>query len=101
MDIKIFTYGDAKGAGMGLAGVLSVQKNEKITRTVPILKSNATQFSFTFFFSTMDIQIFLKGEQGWVELFFYILLYYFINVMIKTLCISSFIVVYITYFTPS
>ena len=35
-----------------------------------------------------------KGK-GQVEFFFYILLYYFINVMIKTLHIISFIIVYI------
>ena len=32
---------------------------------------------------------------------FYILLYYFINVMIQTLYISNFIVVYVIYFTHS
>ena len=37
----------------------SVQKNEKNTRTVPILKSNST-----YFFSTMDIKTFPKGGQG-------------------------------------
>ena len=36
MDIKIFTYG---GQG-GEQGALSIQKNEKILRTVPFLKSN-------------------------------------------------------------
>ena len=50
----------------------------------------------------MDIKKFLKGEaQGGLNFFFYILLYYFINVMIKTLYISNFIVVYIKYFTHS
>ena len=49
MDIKIFTNGGGQGA-------LSVHKNEKITRTVPILKSNSTYFSFIF--SMMDINIF-------------------------------------------
>ena len=38
--------------------------------------------------------------QGWVEFFFDILLYYFVNVIIKTLYISSFIV-YVIYFTHS
>ena len=37
MDIKSFT--NWRGPG-GQAGALSIQKNEKITRTVPILKSN-------------------------------------------------------------
>ena len=53
----------------------------------------------------MDIKIFLKGggqgdglEGGLI--FFTYLLYYFINVMIKTY-ISNFIVVYIMYFTHS
>ena len=55
----------------------------------------------------MDIKNFLKGEargagQEWVEYFFFdILLYYFFNVMIKTLYISNFIVVCIIYFTHS
>ena len=55
----------------------------------------------------MDIKKFLKGRGGsggWargrVEFFFYILLYYFINVMLKTY-ISSFLVVYAIYFTHS
>ena len=39
MDIKSFTHWGDKGDGQG---TLSVQKNEKITRTVPILKSNST-----------------------------------------------------------
>ena len=56
----------------------------------------------------MDIKNFLKGGRGAGEggpgaslIFFYILLYYFINVIIKTLYTSSFIVVYIIYFTHS
>ena len=39
MDIKSFTNWGGTGRQ---AGALSVQKNEKITRTVPILKSNST-----------------------------------------------------------
>ena len=39
MDIKSFTNLGGPGGGQG---ALSVQKNEKITRTVPILKSNST-----------------------------------------------------------
>ena len=42
MDIRIFTYVDARGAALGGQGALSVQKKETITRTVPILKSNST-----------------------------------------------------------
>ena len=50
----------------------------------------------------MDIKIFLKGRAGGgVIFFFYILLYNFINVMIETLYISNFIVVYVIYFTHS
>ena len=51
---------------------LSVQKNENITRTVPILKSNSTYFSFKFFFSTMDIKNFTNwglAGGGWNLLF--------------------------------
>ena len=64
----------------------------------------------------MDIKIFTNGgEQAegrehegtgggggsgvGIYIFFDILLYYFINVMLKTLYISSFIVVYLIYFT--
>ena len=43
--------------------MLSVQENEIITRTVPILKSNSTKFSF--FFSSMDIKIFTYGGWAW------------------------------------
>ena len=54
IDIKIFTYEGARGEGMGQAwdgqGALSVQKNEKTTRKVPILKSNFQYFLFRFFF---------------------------------------------------
>ena len=38
MDIKFLPMGE--GWVRGHAGALSVHKNEKITRTVPILKSN-------------------------------------------------------------
>ena len=52
----------------------------------------------------MDIKIFTNGSvQGGGPsvglIFFDMLLYYFIYVIIKTLYISSFIVVYIIYFT--
>ena len=95
-----FLYMGGQGGGQGR---LSVQKNEKITRAVPILKLNFMSFSFKYFF-TMDIKNFLKGgtvkwlARGWVEFFFYILLFYFINVIIKTYIIS-FLVVYVIYFT--
>ena len=49
----------------------------------------------------MDIKKFLNGGQEQVDFFFYRLLYYFINVMMKTLYISNFIVVYVIYFTHS
>ena len=39
MDIEIFTY--KGGRAWGWQGALSVLKNKKITRTVPILKSNS------------------------------------------------------------
>ena len=39
MDIKNFTYGGPGGQARGGQGVLSIQKNKKITRTVDILKS--------------------------------------------------------------
>ena len=43
MDIKNFTYrGGARGQARGGQGASSVQKNKKITQTVPILKSNST-----------------------------------------------------------
>ena len=40
MDITIFTNAGVRRQASGRQGVLSVHKNEKITRTVPILKSN-------------------------------------------------------------
>ena len=43
IDINIFTYGGARGGQAREGqGALSVQKKKKITRTVPILKSNYT-----------------------------------------------------------
>ena len=70
---------------------------------------NSTHYKIRFyiifiwiFFSTIHIEHFLKGGAGWglVKFFFYISLYYFINVMIKTLYISNFIV-YAIYFIHS
>ena len=51
----------------------------------------------------MDIKIFTYGGGGAGDGldFFYTLLYYFVNVIIKTLYISSCIVVYVIYFTHS
>ena len=40
--LKILNMGRAGGLARGGKGELSVQKNEKITRTAPILKSNST-----------------------------------------------------------
>ena len=40
MDITIFTDGEGQGAERDRQGALSVHKNEKIRRKVPILKSN-------------------------------------------------------------
>ena len=48
-----------KGLGM-LCVMLSVQKNEKTTRTVLILESNSISFSVNFF-SMIDIIIFNRG----------------------------------------
>ena len=71
MDIKHFGNGRESAVVM-----LSVQKNEKTTRTVSILKSNSAQFSLIFFFS-MDIKIFLKegakgAGRGWDDFFLHI-----------------------------
>ena len=55
----------------------------------------------------MAIKIFTNGggagglaRGGWI-FFFFILQYYFSNVITKTLYISTFIVVYVVYFTHS
>ena len=77
MDIKSFT--NLGGPG-GWAEVIIVQKNEKITRTVPILKSNSTQFSFNFF-SAMDIKIYLKGRGPGGRVDFFFTYYYNISSM--------------------
>ena len=72
---------------------------KKITRTVPILKSNYTQFSFHFFF-VMDIKKFLLFFV--IVIFFYITILFHQYVIIKTYIDNSFIVVYVIYFyTPS
>ena len=68
--------------GGGGVYVIRSEKNEKITSTVPILKSNL--IFIYLFFSKMYLQIYLKegvreAGQRRVEFFFYILLDYFIN----------------------
>ena len=67
IDIKIFTYGGgAGGQARRGQGALSVQKNKKITRTVPILTSDSTYFSF--FFLQWILKIFHWGGtrgQAW------------------------------------
>ena len=52
MDINIFTYGGGQGEEEAWGGqqALSIQKNEKITWTVPILKMNSTYLIFIRFF---------------------------------------------------
>ena len=45
--------------------MLSVQKNKKITRTVPILKSNSILFSFNFFFLRWILKfLHMRGSGG-------------------------------------
>ena len=56
--------------------MLSVQKNKKITRTVPILKSNYTVFSLIFFM--IDVKNFLEGGQARVGMNFFFTYYYII-----------------------
>ena len=87
----------------GRQEALFVQKKEKITRTVPILKSNSTQFFF-FFLSTIHIKNFTnwgaRGQaRGGVDFFFLIFQYYFINVIIKTLYITSFCCFHYIFYT--
>ena len=60
IDIKIFTYGVGQGGGQE---ALSVQKNEKTTRT-PILKSNFQEFLFRCFFQRWIFKISLTGVGG-------------------------------------
>ena len=47
---------------MGGQVALSIQKNEKITRTVPLLKSNSSYFSF--FFLRFILKFLQMGEGG-------------------------------------
>ena len=44
--------------------MLSLQKNEKITKTVAILKSNSTLFSFIIFFLLWILKILHIGGHG-------------------------------------
>ena len=76
------------GAGRGL---YPFRKMKIITRTVPILKQNSLNFS----------KGGGRGAERGSKFYFDILLYYFINELIKTLYISNFIVVYVIYFTHS
>ena len=92
---------------MGWAGV--VFHSGKWKKDKNSTHSKIKFYIILIFFYTLDIKYFLKcggkeegrAGQGWVEFFFYILLYNFINVMIKTLYIGSFIVVNVIYFTHS
>ena len=73
------------GLATGRQGPLYFQKNEKIIRTVPILKANSTYFAFKFCFSTMNIKNFTnwggKGAGlGWVE-FIFLTYFYIISSM--------------------
>ena len=73
MDIKSFTNWEGQG---GRQGALSVQKNEKITRTVPILKSNSNNFYLDFFFMTGGGGVGGRGrsEFFWQNHFFFIII---------------------------
>ena len=71
MDIKLLHLGGPGELAWGGKRALSFQKTEKIKRTVPILKSNSTLFSYNFFF-TMDIKIFLKGPEVGLIFFLHI-----------------------------
>ena len=64
MDITIFT--DGKGG----QGELSVHKNEKITRTVPILNQISNNFYFDFFFYDGYLKFSCLGGGGreWIFL---------------------------------
>ena len=66
------------------------RKMKKSLEQYPFKNQILHNFHFIFF-STIDIKFFKRGRgRGQVELFFDILLYYFVNVTIKTLYISSF-----------
>ena len=57
----------------GTGVMLSIQENEKITRTVPILKLNTTEFSFNFFFCNGYSNFFLIGQaRGGLDFFLHI-----------------------------
>ena len=86
------------GVEQGVLSVLTVQKNNESIRTVLILNSKK-------FFERGHLRLYALSRLyaislpgvGWF--FFYIILCYFINVMIKTWYISSFVVVYVVFFT--
>ena len=66
-----------KGGRTDYIVIRSEQENEKMTRTVPILKSNSILFNY-FFFSTMDISIFPDRGRGvdWEGEFYFLSLYF-------------------------
>ena len=105
--IEFFFYDGCTNFLRGGEGgvMLSVQKTEKNHKNRTHSKIKFYIIFIYIFFSMMYIKKILNGAGGLVGggliAFFYILLYYFINVMIKTLYFSNFIVVYIIYFPHS
>ena len=97
MNIKSFAnWGEPEGQA---GGIIHSEKSKKFTRTVPIIKSNSIQFPF---FSYNGYYNFYKGGKPESKLIFFdMLLYYSINIMIKTLYMSSFIIIYVMNFTHS
>ena len=91
LDIKIYTYGGARRWAWGRQVALSIQKNKKNHKNST---NSKIKFNIIFFFLQWILKIFYRGKAwGQIEFFFLTLLYYFINVMIKTVYISNFIVV--------
>ena len=94
IDFKIFTFGGPWGGGQGC--VIRSEKWENYK------KSTHTKIKFYvifiyIFFLWLILKFLQMGGGGRGGVFF--TCYYVINVMIKTLMIISFIVVYIIYFT--
>ena len=97
MDIKSF-------ANWGRAG--AVIRSEKWENHKNSTNTNKISHNFLSFFYDGDSKFYklggLEGRPGEGGIYFFdIFLYYLINVIIKTLYISSFIVVYVIYFTHS